>query len=168
MSMSLAMESGGGGGAIDMLPVAETPIWQRAWQLEELAALTQGTLVAHLGIEFVEILPRALRARMAVRAHTAQRLGYLHGGASLAMAETVGSLASQMCIDRDAFASLGLDINANHVRAVPIGEAVFATARPLHLGRQTHVWDVRIETAQQKLVCIARLTTTLVARTGKA
>ena len=137
------------------------PIWQEPWTTAELAELTRGTLVDHLGIEFVEIAPDALRARMEVRAQTAQRLGYLHGGASLALAETVGSLASQMCIDRAQYASVGLDINANHVRAVEKGQPVFATARPQHLGRQNHIWEIRIETGEGKLACVARLTTSI-------
>lgn len=137
------------------------PIWHEPWTTAELAELTCGTLVDHLGIEFVEIAPDALRARMEVRAQTAQRLGFLHGGASLALAETVGSLASQMCIDRERYASVGLDINANHVRAVAKGQHVMASAKPVHLGRQTHIWEIRIETAEGKLACVARLTTAI-------
>lgn len=142
-----------------------TTIWHEPWTTADLARITCGTLVDHLGIEFVDIAPDALRARMPVRDQTAQRLGFLHGGASLALAETVGSLASQMIIDRERFASVGLDINANHLRAVAIGQDVIATARPLHLGRQTHVWEIRIETEEGKLVCIARLTTSVIPRT---
>lgn len=141
-----------------------TTIWHEPWTTGDLAGLTRGTLVDHLGIEFVEVAPDALRARMPVQANTAQRLGFLHGGASLALAETVGSLASQMCVDRERFACVGLDINANHVRAVAKGQDVFATARPQHLGRQTHVWEVRVETQDRKLACIARLTTTVIPR----
>lgn len=143
-------------------------IWHRAWSLEELAALTRGTLAEHLGIEFIDIAADALRARLEVRAQTAQRLGFLHGGASLALAETVGSLASQMCIDRERYASIGLDISANHVRPVAKGEHVVATARAQHLGRQTHIWEIRIETEAGKLVCIARLTTSVQPRAGLA
>lgn len=139
-------------------------IWYRQWHLHELQTLTNNTLVTHLGIEFVEIGDRGLHARMLVSEHTAQRLGFLHGGASLALAETVGSLASQMCVDDKAFACVGLEINANHVRGVSKGEHVRATAEPLHLGRTTHVWSVRIEADDNKLVCIARLTTNVIAR----
>lgn len=144
------------------------PIWHRDWSPGELADLTRDTLVSHLGIEFVEIFPDALCARMAVRAETAQRLGFLHGGASVALAETTGSLASQMCIDREQYASVGLEINANHVRPVPMGQSVQATARPAHLGRQSHIWEIRIETAEGKLACIARLTTAIQPRAGLA
>ncbi|MFZ5510913.1 MAG: hotdog fold thioesterase [Pseudomonadota bacterium] len=140
------------------------PIWHGEWRIEDLAALTRNTLVDHLGIEFVEIGHDTLKARMPVRRETAQRLGYLHGGASVALAETVGSLASQMCIDRDTHASLGLDINANHLRAVAQGQYVFGIARPIHLGRQVHVWEVRVETDDGKMACIGRLTTSIQPR----
>ncbi|MEW5890030.1 MAG: hotdog fold thioesterase [Pseudomonadota bacterium] len=140
------------------------PIWHGEWTLDQLAELTRNTLVDHLGIEFVEIAPDALKARLPVRRETAQRMGFLHGGASLALAETVGSLASQMCIDRETHASLGLDLNANHVRPVPQGQHVIGIARPIHLGRQTHVWEVRVETEEGKLACIARLTTAIQPR----
>lgn len=142
-------------------------IWFREWRLEELVERTQGTLVDHLGISFTQIAPDALYATMPVAAQTAQRMGYLHGGASMALAETVGSLASQMCVDDTAWACMGLDLNANHVRPVPKGEMVVGIARPLHLGRTSHVWDVRVENAAGKLVCIARLTTSVVARSTK-
>jgi 1,4-dihydroxy-2-naphthoyl-CoA hydrolase len=138
-----------------------TAIWQRAWTTAELAALTKGTLVDHLGIVFTTIGDDHLVAELPVDERTTQRMGYLHGGASLALAETVGSLASQMCVDRDRQAAMGLDINANHVRPVPRGRKVRAIAKPLHLGRQTHVWEVRVETEDEKLVCIARLTTAI-------
>jgi 1,4-dihydroxy-2-naphthoyl-CoA hydrolase len=94
---------------------------------------------------------------------SAQRLGFLHGGASLALAETVGSIASQMCIE-PAFVSMGLEINANHVRPARQGQVVEATARPDHLGRQTQIWSVRVESDEGKLVCIARLTTSVQPR----
>jgi uncharacterized protein (TIGR00369 family) len=139
-------------------------IWHRAWTTDELAGLTRGTLVEHLDIAFEHIEADALVATMAVRDQTAQRLGFLHGGASLALAETVGSLASQMCIDREQFASVGLEINANHVRPVPKGQSVRATARPIHLGRQSHIWEIRIDTVENKLACIARLTTSIQPR----
>lgn len=139
-------------------------IWKNAWSVDDLAALTRGTLVDHLGIRFVAIGPDHIVAELPVKNETAQRMGYLHGGASLALAETVGSLASQMAVDRDLYAAVGLDLNANHCRPVKTGETVIGVARPLHLGRQTHVWEIRIETGEEKLACIARLTTAIVPR----
>ena len=147
---------------------APASIWHGEWSTGALADLTRGTLVDHLGIVFEHIAPDALVATLPVRDQSAQRLGYLHGGASLALAETVGSLASQMCIDRERFASLGLEINANHVRPVPKGQSVRATARPVHLGRQSHIWEIRIDTAEGKLACIARLTTSIQVRAALA
>ncbi len=144
-----------------------TPIWHREWHLHELQEITNNTLVTHLGIEFTEIRARSLHARLLVSTHTTQRLGFLHGGASLALAETVGSLASQMCVDERALACVGLDINANHVRGVSKGEYLLATAEPIHLGRSTHVWSVRIDTTNEELVCIARLTTSVISRTPR-
>ena len=108
---------------------AETsrPVWHGSWTLEQLHALTRGTLVEHLGIEFCSIGENFLRARLPVRTQTAQRLGFLHGGASLALVETVGSISSQMCVAPE-FVSLGLEINANHVRTVRQGQVVEATS----------------------------------------
>ena len=136
-------------------------LWIGSWSLDDLACLTRGTLVDHLGIRFVEIAADKLIAELPVTYATAQRMGFLHGGASLALAETLGSIASQMAVDPEKFVTIGLDISANHCRPVRTGEVVRAIARPLHLGRQTHVWEVRIEDMSAKLVCIARLTTAL-------
>jgi len=141
------------------------PIWHGVWTLDQLKELTRDTLVDHMGIEFTSISDTSLSARRPVGPQTVQRLGYLHGGASLALAETVGSIASQMCID-PAFVSLGLEINANHVRAVRQGHTVEATARPIHLGRRTQIWNVRVESDEGKLACIARLTTSVQPRQG--
>lgn len=139
-------------------------LWRTPWTTEDLTRLTRGTLVEHLDIQFVEVTPDALIAELPVTQSTSQRMGFLHGGASLALAETVGSLASQMAVDHQEYAAFGLDLNANHCRPVRMGETVRATAKPLHLGRQTHVWEIRVETADGKLVCIARLTTAIKPR----
>lgn len=147
---------------------ATTAIWKNIWTIDDLTQLTRGTLVDHLGIRFVEIGASQLVAELRVTSATAQRMGFLHGGTSLALAETVGSLASQMAVDRDVYAAVGLDINANHCRPVSAGEVIRAIAKPLHIGRQTHVWEIRIETDEQKLVCIARLTTAIKAKSAHA
>ena len=141
-------------------------LWKNPWTIDDLTQLTRGTLVDHLGIRFVEIGKSQLVAELMVTSATAQRMGFLHGGASLALAETVGSLASQMAVDRNIYVAMGLDINANHCRPISAGDVVRAIARPLHLGRQTHVWEVRVETADGKLVCIARLTTAIKPTSG--
>lgn len=140
---------------------ATEALWKNSWTIDDLARLTRGTLVDYLGIRFVEIGKGQLVAELVITSATAQRMGFLQGGALLALAETVGSLASQMAVDPDVYAATGLDINANHCRPVSAGDVVRATARPRQLGRQTHVWEVRVETADGKLICIARLTTAI-------
>jgi 1,4-dihydroxy-2-naphthoyl-CoA hydrolase len=124
---------------------------------EDLAELGRNTLSEHLGMQFTEIGEDYLLLTMPVNAHTHQPYGLLHGGASAALAETAGSVASALVIDESKFSCVGLEINANHVRGVRSG-IVTATCKPLHLGRQTHVWDIRIHDERQKLVCISRLT----------
>jgi 1,4-dihydroxy-2-naphthoyl-CoA hydrolase len=116
------------------------------------------TMSAHLGIVFTEIGEDYLCAKMPVDNRTRQIYGILHGGASAALAETVGSVASSLVVNRNEYKCVGLEINANHVRSVKEGFVV-ATCKPLHLGRQTHVWDIKIHDEQTgKLVCISRLT----------
>ncbi len=115
------------------------------------------TMVGHLGIEFTEYGDDFLRARMPVDQRTHQPYGLLHGGASVALAETLGSVGAALCVDPARFAVVGLEINANHVRGVKSGW-VIGTARPLHRGRTTHVWEIRITDEQDKLVCVSRFT----------
>ena len=114
-------------------------------------------LAQHLGIEFIEFGSDFLRGRMPVDDHTRQPFGILHGGASVALAETFGSIAAGLVIDPDKYVVVGQEINANHVRAIRDG-FVIGTARPLHLGRRSHVWEIRIADEQDRLVCISRIT----------
>ena len=133
-------------------------IWQRAGL--DPAALTRGeadSLAAHLGIVITETGDDHVCATMPVDTRTVQPHGRLHGGASVALAETLGSLAANLTLDPAAQIAVGLDINANHVRPVKAG-LVTATARPEALGRTTQVWSIRISDEQARLVCIARLT----------
>lgn len=111
----------------------------------------------HLGIEFSEVGDDFLVARMPVDSRTHQPLKMLNGGASCALAETVGSMAANLCLDRTQFVALGLDINANHLKAVSTGY-VYGKASPLHLGRKTQVWEIRITDENGNLTCISRLT----------
>lgn len=115
-------------------------------------------MVEYLGIEFTELGPDYLRARMPVNERTVQPLRMLNGGASLAMSECVGSMAANLVFDRSRFVALGLDLNGNHIRPVPEGEWVVATAKPLHIGNTTQVWEIRIETEDGRLAHISRLT----------
>jgi len=138
-------------------------IWHAEPDLDELARRGEGTLVSHLAIRYVAAGPDWLTAAMAVDARARQPYGILHGGASAALAETVGSAAGNLCVDADRFVCVGLEINANHVRPVREGE-IRATARPLHLGGRTQVWDIRIVDARDRLVCVSRLTLAVIAK----
>ncbi len=132
----------------------------------DAAAMNAGsadTLVQHLGIEVLEVGEDFIRGRMPVDHRTHQPFGLLHGGASVALAETLGSMAASLCIDPATQMAVGLEINANHLRAVTAGW-VIGTARPIHVGRSTQVWDIRIENETGQPVCISRLTMAVVPR----
>ena len=138
-------------------------IWRVPLTPEQLTERGRRSLSGYLGIRITEIGPDFLRATMPVNEHTQQPFGVLHGGASVALAETVGSLASTMCVDRDRSMCLGQDINANHLRAISSG-TVTATARPFHLGARSQVWHIEIRDEQERLVCVSRLTMAVVGR----
>ena len=141
-------------------------IWfNKSLTIADLNTLTPATLGQHLGMEWEAIGTDFLKMKMPVDHRTHQPYGLLHGGASCALAETVGSVASALVIDTDKFMCVGLEINANHVRAVRTG-FVFATATPLHLGATTHVWDIKIHNEAVKLVCISRLTVAILKKKG--
>lgn len=132
-------------------------IWNGTPDLDALNRLNVDTAVSTLGIAITEVGDDFLRGTMPVDRRTVQPYGILHGGVSVVLAETLGSQASYLVIDPSKFRCVGLDINANHIRAVSSGTVV-GTARPIHLGRTTHVWEIRIETEDGKLVCISRIT----------
>jgi 1,4-dihydroxy-2-naphthoyl-CoA hydrolase len=139
-------------------------IWkQHPADLERINGWSANSMVDHLGIRVIDVGDDYLRGTMPVDPRTKQPFGLLHGGASVALAETLGSLAGTMCLDATKEMAVGLDINANHVRAVT-GGIVTGTARPLHVGRNTQVWEIRIENEDGKLVCISRLTLAVVPR----
>jgi len=123
----------------------------------DLRALGGGGLAHSLGIEVVELSTTRVVATMPVDSRTLQPFGILHGGASVALAETVASVGAAANIDRETHAAVGLEINANHLRAKRSG-VVIATATPIHLGRTTHVWDIRIVDEESRLVCVSRCT----------
>lgn len=137
-------------------------IWKRQATVEALNATNPGTLNEALGIRFTEIGADYLRGTLPVDPRTRQPYGLLHGGASVALAESLGSVAGWLSLPADGGRTMGLEINANHVRAITEG-VVTGTARPLHLGRSTQVWEVRIEDAQGRLACISRITLVVVA-----
>ncbi|WP_041463852.1 hotdog fold thioesterase [Pelodictyon luteolum] len=119
--------------------------------------ILEGQMAHHIGIEMVETGPDYMTARMPVDQRTIQRIGILHGGASLALAETVGSIAASYVVDREKFYIVGQEINANHIRPTRSGY-VYATARPLHLGRTSQVWDIKLKNDEGKLTCVSRFT----------
>jgi 1,4-dihydroxy-2-naphthoyl-CoA hydrolase len=131
-------------------------IWFRPYTLEQVH-FRRETLASQLGIEFIELGADYLKGRMPVDDRTRQPYGILHGGASVALAETLGSVAAGLVIDPDKFQAVGQEINANHVRAVAQG-FVIGTTRPLHIGKRSQVWDIRIVNEQDKLVCVSRIT----------
>ena len=128
-----------------------------------LEALPTRGLADLLGIEIVELTPKRVVARMPVDERTRQPFGILHGGASVALAETVASLGAVMNVDLERSSAVGLEINANHIRAKREG-VVRATATPFHVGRSTQVWDVRIVDEEERPVCISRCTLAVVPR----
>ena len=132
-------------------------------KIEELTALGKNTMSEYIGIEFTEIGENYLKGRMPVDHRTNQPYGLLHGGASCVLAETLGSIASALVIDQSSFLCVGIEINANHIRSAKKGY-VTGTATALHLGKSTHVWDIRIIGEDEKLVCISRLTVAIIAR----
>ena len=139
-------------------------IWHnKSLTLSDLYPLNRETMAGHLQMEWVAIGDDYLQMRMPVMEKTKQPYGILHGGASCALAETIGSLASHYVIDPEKFICVGLDINANHVRSAREGW-VTATCKPLHLGTSTHVWDIRIHDDVQKLVCVSRLTVAILGK----
>jgi 1,4-dihydroxy-2-naphthoyl-CoA hydrolase len=130
--------------------------------LEALNNRGKNTLSEWIGIEFCELGNDFLKARMPVDHRTIQPLGVVNGGAFCALAETVGSMAANLCLDRSKFVALGLDINANHVKSANQG-FVYGIAKPFHIGKTTQVWEIKITDEQNKLCCISRLTMAVVA-----
>ena len=137
-------------------------IWHSAFPLDEANRRGRDCANGHLGIELIEAGDDYLKGRMPVDHRTRQPAGVLHGGASVVLAETLTSWAAAFVVDPEKFHCVGQEINANHVRAAE-GGWVCGTARPLHLGRSSHVWDVRIEDDAGRLVCVSRVTMAVLA-----
>jgi 1,4-dihydroxy-2-naphthoyl-CoA hydrolase len=134
--------------------------------VELLKERSQNTLMTHLGMEILEVGTDYIKAKMPVDHRTVQPLRLLHGGASAAFAESLGSMASFLTIDEETQYCLGLEINANHLRAVPETGWVYGYVHPLHAGRKTQVWEIRISNEAGKLVCISRLTVMVIDKTN--
>lgn len=141
-------------------------IWQQTPDLERLTAQLADTIGELLDIRFEAFDDASLTASMVVGPRTHQPYGLLHGGASVVLAETLGSTASYLCINPATHYCVGLEVNANHLRALRSGR-VTAVARPVHLGRTTHVWDIRLHGDDGKPSCISRLTVAIVPQGGR-
>lgn len=138
-------------------------IWFSEVNMEELQEANRINMQAYLDIRFEEIGPDYLIASLPVDHRTKQPYGLLHGGASVVLAESVGSVAANLAVDNSKFYCLGLDINANHIRSARDGR-VYAKAMPLHIGRSTQVWEIKVTDENKKLVAISRLTMAVIAR----
>ncbi|MEJ7610031.1 MAG: hotdog fold thioesterase [Ferruginibacter sp.] len=147
--------------------MAGDTIWfNKALQFSDLQ-LTPRTMGAYLDMKWISLGDDFISMSMPVDERTIQPYGILHGGASCALAETIGSVASFLVLDTEKFVCVGLEINANHIRSAKQG-LVIATALPLHLGRSTHVWDIKIHDEEDNLVCVSRLTVAILEKKGSS
>ncbi|NVJ47090.1 MAG: hotdog fold thioesterase [Cytophagia bacterium] len=131
--------------------------------LEIINQMSRNTLVEHLGIEIIELGKDFLVGKMPVDHRTHQPLGMLHGGASVVLAETLGSIAATLTVDQEKQYCVGLDINANHIKSVKEG-FVYGKTTPIHIGNKTQVWEIRITNEAEQLVCISRITMAVLDR----
>lgn len=138
-------------------------IWKHDISLEQLNTINNRTMADFLGIRFTEIGDDYLVATMPANERTLQPAGIVHGGANVALAESVASLAANLTIDRNLYRAVGQEINANHIRPVTSG-LVTATARPLHLGKTSQVWHIEIMNEEGKLTCVSRMTAAIINR----
>src|SRR5690625_3961215 len=132
-------------------------IWYKKYSLQDVNAILAKNMTSFLEITAVDISDNALVATMPVTDRVKQPYGLLHGGASVVLAESVGSVASALIVNLEKFMVVGMEVNANHIRAVKDG-IVTATCTPLHIGASSHVWEIKIRNEQDKLVCISLLT----------
>ena len=139
-------------------------IWfNKSMKVSDIQPLGQNNMAEHIGIEFTEIGEDYLKAKMPVDRRTNQPYGLLHGGASCVLAETLGSIASALMVDTSKFICVGIEINANHIRSARNGY-VHGTVTPIHVGSSTHVWDIRIHSDEEKLICVSRLTVAILKK----
>jgi uncharacterized protein (TIGR00369 family) len=141
----------------------KTGIWMIPFTLADLKERGKNTMVEHLGIEFTEIGKDFLSAKMPVDHRTKQPMGIMHGGASCVLAESVGSVAANYCVNRETHYCVGLDINTNHIRQATEGY-VIGTAKPIHIGKRTHVWGIEIHHETGYWVSVNRLTVMVLSR----
>lgn len=139
-------------------------LWRADVSLEQLRIACRGTMIEHLGIELTELGDDFLSGTMPVDARTCQPMRRLHGGASVALAESLASLAANSVVDTSRAICVGQEINANHVRSAAENSSVVGTARPFHIGASSQVWGIEIHNERGQLICVARLTVAVVAR----
>jgi 1,4-dihydroxy-2-naphthoyl-CoA hydrolase len=139
-------------------------IWTKEFSLEDLNGRPKGHIGEVMEIEFTEITADSLSARMPVNEKTRQPYGILHGGASVVLAETLGSVASNLVINSDKYIGVGLEVNANHLRPVKSG-FVTGICTPIHIGGKTHVWDIKLYDQRGKMTCVSRLTVAIIPKT---
>lgn len=131
--------------------------------VDKITEFSRNCLVEHLGIEFLEVGTDYITAKMPVDQRTKQPLGLLHGGASVALAETLGSIGATALVDVERQYCVGLEINANHIKSAREG-FVYGRATPLHIGRKTQVWEIKIKNEDEELVCVSRITMAVIDR----
>jgi 1,4-dihydroxy-2-naphthoyl-CoA hydrolase len=136
-------------------------MWFRKFTAEELNNWPKNNIGGTLGIEYLEITDDSISGTMPVDERTHQPFGILHGGASVVLAESLGSIASYMCIDSDKYMAVGLEVNANHLRPVKKG-LVTGICKPIHIGAKTHIWEIKIYDERGKMNCISRLTVAVI------
>jgi 1,4-dihydroxy-2-naphthoyl-CoA hydrolase len=132
-------------------------IWFNPFTTEHLNRFSEKTMVQHIGIVFTEVGENYLKAKMPVDERTIQPAGLLHGGASVVLAETLGSVAAYLCVDPEKKTCVGIEINANHVRSARSG-FVYGQVNPIHIGNSTHIWEIRITNEKDHLICVSRIT----------
>lgn len=140
-------------------------IWKIQPTVEQINAMSVHTLGEHIGIEAIECGPDFIKAKMPVDHRTVQPFRILHGGASVVLAETLGSVASAYCIDLSKKQAVGIEINANHLSSAREGTFVYGTVTPIRVGRTMHVWQIDITDERGKRICVSRLTVAIVERT---
>ncbi|MFY0652051.1 MAG: hotdog fold thioesterase [Cyclobacteriaceae bacterium] len=141
-------------------------MFNKSFTLDTLNQFSKNCMVGHMGIEFTEIGEDFLKAKMPVDHRTTQPYGMLHGGASVTLAETLGSVAAMLATDVNTQYCAGIEINANHIKAVKQGD-VTGIARPIHLGRKTQVWEIKISNDEEQLTCISRITVAVIDKKQK-
>jgi 1,4-dihydroxy-2-naphthoyl-CoA hydrolase len=132
-------------------------IWFKPYTLSDIQWMLKDNLCEAIGIEITELTSESIKGKMPIDHRTVQPMKILHGGASVALAESLGSIASNLIVDNSKYACVGLDINANHLRPGTSG-FVYAEAKPIHIGKKTHVWGIEIKDEKGKMICVSRLT----------